>query len=214
MFQLKPDGFAEASFNAITHDGLAESFWCSKTDMRTGRDSSDQAESGKERTRVTGPLVINLSEVAGTQDPDTFGKAWYPGYLSELTVSFLRPMARRREMTACPSAVFMRDRKPCVLARRRLFGWKVRFGIVFYLEMESEITIIQQVGARDSTQFPDRVRLGPSAGSYVSYQSFAIASSMAAVNSASAIAVLMNSSWRAPLHNPIAFHPFWVGTVM
>src|ERR1019366_6271978 len=42
-------------------------------------------------------------------------------------------MARRREMTACPSAVFMRVRKPCVLARRRLFGWKVRFGIVFYL---------------------------------------------------------------------------------
>src|ERR1700679_927271 len=44
-------------------------------------------------------------------------------------------MARRREMTACPSAVFMRDRKPCVLARRRLFGWKVRFGIVFYLDL-------------------------------------------------------------------------------
>jgi hypothetical protein len=34
------------------------------------------------------------------QQPDTFGKAWYPGYLSELTDSFLRPIARRRERTA------------------------------------------------------------------------------------------------------------------
>jgi hypothetical protein len=113
--------------------------------MRSGAGQSE-AESGEEGTRVAGTLVVNLSEVAGTQDPDTFGKAWYPGYLSELTVSFLRPAARRREMTACPSAVFMRDRNPCVLARRRLFGWKVRFGIVFYLEGQSEITIIQQVG--------------------------------------------------------------------
>jgi len=43
-------------------------------------------------------------------------------YLSELTVSFFRPRARRRESTARPSWVFMRVRKPCVLARRRLFG--------------------------------------------------------------------------------------------
>jgi hypothetical protein len=151
MFQLKPDRFPHTSFDAVADDSLAERFRRCKTDMRTRDDRGDQrgnqAESCEEGTRVSGPLVINLSEVAGTQDPDTFGKAWYPGYLSELTVSFLRPMARRREMTACPSAVFMRDRKPCVLARRRLFGWKVRFGIVFYLEMESEITIIQQVGA-------------------------------------------------------------------
>ena len=51
-------------------------------------------------------------------------------YISELTVSFLRPMARRREITARPSAVFMRVRKPWVFARRRLFGWKVRLGIL------------------------------------------------------------------------------------
>ena len=44
------------------------------------------------------------------------------GYLSELTLSFLRPAARRRERTARPSAVFMRVRKPWVFARRRLFG--------------------------------------------------------------------------------------------
>ncbi len=43
-------------------------------------------------------------------------------YLSELTVSFLRPRARRRASTARPFFVSIRDRKPCVLARRRLFG--------------------------------------------------------------------------------------------
>jgi hypothetical protein len=54
------------------------------------------------------------------------------GYLSELTLSFFRPVARRRDRTACPSEVFMRVRKPCVFARLRLFGWKVRLGMVFF----------------------------------------------------------------------------------
>ena len=81
---------------------------------------------------MSSPPIINLSEIARAKQPDTFGKARDPGYLSELTVSFLRPMARRRERTAWPLAVFMRVRKPCVFARRRLFGWKVRFGIVFF----------------------------------------------------------------------------------
>jgi hypothetical protein len=76
-------------------------------------------------------MVVNPSEIACSQQPDTFGKAWDPGYLSELTVSFLRPIARRREITAWPSEVFIRVRNPCVLARRRLFGWKVLLGIVF-----------------------------------------------------------------------------------
>lgn len=43
-------------------------------------------------------------------------------YLSLLTVSFLRPRARRRDSTARPFAVFMRTRKPCVFARWRLLG--------------------------------------------------------------------------------------------
>jgi hypothetical protein len=38
-------------------------------------------------------------------------------YLSELTVSFLRPRARRLAKTARPFLVSMRLRKPWVLAR-------------------------------------------------------------------------------------------------
>ena len=40
--------------------------------------------------------------------------------------SRLRPLARRAERMARPARVRMRRRKPWVLARRRLFGWKVR----------------------------------------------------------------------------------------
>src|SRR6185503_18106596 len=43
------------------------------------------------------------------------------------TVSRFRPLARRRFNTFRPPFVFMRSRKPCVLARRRRLGWKVRF---------------------------------------------------------------------------------------
>ena len=37
-----------------------------------------------------------------------------------------RPLARRADRMARPARVRMRRRKPWVLARRRLFGWKVR----------------------------------------------------------------------------------------
>jgi hypothetical protein len=39
----------------------------------------------------------------------------------------MRPLARRRAMIERPARVRMRIRKPCVLARLRLFGWNVRF---------------------------------------------------------------------------------------
>jgi len=37
-----------------------------------------------------------------------------------------RPLRLRAARTARPARVRMRSRKPCVLARRRLFGWNVR----------------------------------------------------------------------------------------
>jgi hypothetical protein len=40
--------------------------------------------------------------------------------------SLVRPLPRRAARIARPARVRMRSRKPCVLARRRLFGWKVR----------------------------------------------------------------------------------------
>src|SRR5665811_873320 len=40
--------------------------------------------------------------------------------------SSVRPLPRRAARIARPARVRMRSRKPWVLARRRLFGWKVR----------------------------------------------------------------------------------------
>ena len=42
------------------------------------------------------------------------------------TLTLARPFRRRAARIARPALVRMRSRKPCVLARRRLFGWNVR----------------------------------------------------------------------------------------
>lgn len=52
-----------------------------------------------------------------------------------------RPLRRRAARIARPARVRIRSRKPCVLARRRLFGWKVRFDT-------SDSTRLIQVTAR------------------------------------------------------------------
>src|SRR5699024_7267703 len=44
--------------------------------------------------------------------------------------SSARPLARRAFRMARPARVRMRARKPCFLARRRLFGWNVRLLMV------------------------------------------------------------------------------------
>ena len=41
-----------------------------------------------------------------------------------------RPLRRRPAMIARPARVRIRSRKPCVRARRRLFGWKVRLPLL------------------------------------------------------------------------------------
>src|SRR6516165_5589437 len=41
-------------------------------------------------------------------------------------LSWARPLCLRAARTARPARVRIRSRKPCVLARRRLFGWNVR----------------------------------------------------------------------------------------
>jgi hypothetical protein len=51
----------------------------------------------------------------------------HPGrWRQNQALSRARPLDRRAARTARPARVRMRSRKPCVLARRRLFGWNVR----------------------------------------------------------------------------------------
>jgi hypothetical protein len=122
LIQMQADGLADPPFDAVAHHRLAERPGDGETDTWTGRLLFANAESGKERTRKTEPVVIYPSKVLRPEDADTFRKTVDGYYLSSLTVSFLRPCARRRERTARPFFVSMRERNPCVLARRRLFG--------------------------------------------------------------------------------------------
>jgi hypothetical protein len=50
-----------------------------------------------------------------------------PAATATYALSLARPLARRALSTRRPPAVAIRARKPCFLARRRLFGWNVRF---------------------------------------------------------------------------------------
>ena len=63
--------------------------------------------------------------IAVPADTDRCGYSRKPGF----TATRLRPLARRREITARPLLVFIRVRNPCVFERRRRLGWNVRFGI-------------------------------------------------------------------------------------
>jgi hypothetical protein len=56
----------------------------------------------------------------------------------------LRPLRRRRFNIARPAAVLIRLRKPCLLRRFLLLGWKVRFTvksllIVYYLHISGNL---------------------------------------------------------------------------
>ena len=54
---------------------------------------------------------------------------WSAGSKAQAEI-FSRPLRRRLARTARPARVLIRLRKPCTLARRRLFGWKVRLTTV------------------------------------------------------------------------------------
>ena len=88
------------------------------------------------RRRATAPLARKLSDTRlFFGDGGTWGSfASQAGrantsYLSELTVRIFLPFARRLARTRRPPGLFIRARKPWVLARRRRLGWNVLFGI-------------------------------------------------------------------------------------
>jgi hypothetical protein len=120
--QTRSYRFPESALDAVPYNGLAHGSRHRKANVRTASLGFPYAERRKKRIRVTGSLVIDSSEILRTQQADTFRETSDGGYLSELTVSFLRPRARRRDNTARPFLVSMRLRKPWVLARRLRLG--------------------------------------------------------------------------------------------
>lgn len=71
----------------------------------------------------------------------------------DYAVRDLRPLLRRAETMARPARVRIRVRKPCLWARRRLFGWKVR------LPLATVLTPYSVVRARRASA-GDRPRVG------------------------------------------------------
>ncbi len=119
--RCRRDRFADTPADAVARHCFPDGAWQSETDPRAARIELPHAECGKEGSGEAGTLVINSAEVLGSQQTNTFRETRY-GYLSELTVSLWRPRARRRAKTARPFFVSIRERKPCVFARRRLLG--------------------------------------------------------------------------------------------
>ncbi len=74
----------------------------------------------------------------------------------DYAVRDLRPLLRRAETMARPARVRIRVRKPCLWARRRLFGWKVR------LPLATVLTPCSVVRARRASA-GDRPRVGEDA---------------------------------------------------
>jgi len=63
----------------------------------------------------------------GAHGQGELGAAAHPGLgWQDQALSRSRPLRLRAARTARPARVRMRSRKPCVFARRRLFGWNVR----------------------------------------------------------------------------------------
>ena len=63
----------------------------------------------------------------GTHGQRELRAAAHPGLgRQDQALSWSRPLRLRAARTARPARVRMRSRKPCVFARRRLFGWNVR----------------------------------------------------------------------------------------
>ena len=117
LIQVEAHGLADPSLDAVSHHGFAEGARAGEADMRPIRLRFAHTKCRKEGPGEPGTLVINSAEVFGTQQTDTFRETRDGDYLSELTVSFLRPRARRRARTARPFLVSIRERNPCVLAR-------------------------------------------------------------------------------------------------
>ena len=108
---------ADPPLDAVSHHGFAERARACETNMRTFRQRFTHTKCREEGPGEPGTLVIYPAKVFGTQQTDTFRETRDGDYLSELTVSFLRPRARRRARTARPFLVSIRERNPCVLAR-------------------------------------------------------------------------------------------------
>ena len=117
-----PDALADDQADPRCVLGLAVSRQCGQVvhHDRAGTSPAPAADDGRELGRSAHP-VPGVQHVHPPRDE--------PGRRhadDDQADSSLRPLRRRLDRMARPARVRIRSRNPCVLARRRLFGWKVR----------------------------------------------------------------------------------------
>ena len=110
---VSPKNLSNQSFSSISLNSAAN--------LPGGRDpeSSHAPLVGQDEDRAIAAVESNAPFVDRLElrsPADVFGWSESQGY-SLLTVSFLRPLARRRFSTRRPFFVLMRTRNPCVFAR-------------------------------------------------------------------------------------------------
>jgi len=84
----------------------------------SGRIAADQQVTHDQRPTRASPVAYGQRELRAPTHPG-LGR-------QDQALSRSRPLCLRAARTARPARVRMRSRKPCVFARRRLFGWNVR----------------------------------------------------------------------------------------
>lgn len=90
----------------------------------------EQPRRDRAPTSPNGLEIARAAESKPPRDHDTTYRLFVVSFFSSETVSFQRPLSRRRFSTARPPRVLMRAKKPCTRLRRSRFGWYVRFGTV------------------------------------------------------------------------------------
>jgi hypothetical protein len=75
LIQMEADGLADTPLDSVADHGFAEGAGCSEADMRPIGPRLADAERREERTRETGTLIVNSSEVFRPQQTDTFRKS-------------------------------------------------------------------------------------------------------------------------------------------
>ena len=99
---------------------------------RANRPADHESNPGRFTSRIDADQQVTHDQRPARASTGTYGQRelrapTHPGLgRQDQALSRSRPLCLRAARTARPARVRMRSRKPCVRARRRLFGWNVR----------------------------------------------------------------------------------------
>jgi hypothetical protein len=75
MGQFQTRRFTDPAPDAVSLNGFSQSPWRCETHARSSAFRIGKAERREERSAVTRPVIVDLSEFSGAKKADTLGKA-------------------------------------------------------------------------------------------------------------------------------------------